>query len=294
MYPWFESPLQDIRKRISTKTLHHGLLFVADKGVGEALMLERVAQLLLCNDSSACGKCKHCLLMAAGSHPDLKIVHSDKPSIGVDLIRSVSEFVNKTAQLGGNKVVIINQVHLMTESASNSLLKTLEEPTKNTYLLLDSHESDSLLATIKSRCEKIRLSLPNSKQALEWLRSQSQEAVTEEGLRAYLYSPIDYLQALSDKALTFSDLQEDLQNCKAGKAQVLTLSDKWEKQAQQAIDWIYQHTSLQYSKMLDDESIVNATQIDHILNECIVIKQKVSQAGINKKLLLQRIFQSCQ
>ena len=106
-------------------------------------------------------------------------VTTEKSQIGVDAIRQTISKVSQTAQLSGNKVVIISQVELMSESASNALLKTLEEPTANTYLLMTSNESQRLLPTILSRCEKRNIALPSFEQSCDWLSAQGVSVPTK-------------------------------------------------------------------------------------------------------------------
>lgn len=291
MYPWFDQIYAQLEARISTNQLHHGLLFVADDGVGEQALINRLAKALVCEHQSACGKCKGCSLFDAQSHPDVKHVVSDKPSIGVDLIRKVSEFVATTAQLMGNKVIVINDIEKMTESASNSLLKTLEEPSANTFLLLSSTQPNALLATIKSRCEKIRLSLPTSEQSFAWLKQQTQQNVDEEGLRAYSHSPIYYLQALEDNSPDYHSFAADLEALSHNQAYPYSLAQKWKQDPAKALKWTYQWSVAQYLMLLHkDSSMHELSEIQELSDACIAVKPKIEQAGINTQLILQGIF----
>lgn len=291
MYPWLQATFNELLQRIEHDKLHHGLLFVADHGVGEQSLIDQLAKSLVCKHKNACSNCKACSLYEAHSHPDVKEVISDKPSIGVDLIRNVTEFVTTTSQLLGNKVIIINDIHKMTESASNSLLKTLEEPSSNTFLLLSSNQPDALLATIKSRCEKIRLSLPSTEQSLAWLSQQSQIAVSEDGLKAYSGSPLLYLKALEDSAPDYHSFADDLQTLYSEHYAATALAQKWQNNPEQALKWTYQWSVAQYSAALQNNaSLAELEEISTISNECVALSAKVNQAGINKLLILQRIF----
>jgi DNA polymerase-3 subunit delta' len=95
-------------------------------------------------------------LLKAGSHPDnfvLEPEEADKP-IKVDQVRELVAFVVQTAQLGGRKVVLIEPVEAMNINASNALLKSLEEPSGDTVLLLVSHQP--------SRCRRSRAAASRS------------------------------------------------------------------------------------------------------------------------------------
>ncbi len=116
------------------------------------------AQALLCtkpNEGSACGLCKSCLLISAQTHPDYLVL----TTTGIDVIRSVIDFCEQTPQCGDKKIIIIPNTHQMNISASNALLKTLEEPPGNSYFLLLTDVPAALPATLRSRCQLIRLPL---------------------------------------------------------------------------------------------------------------------------------------
>ncbi|NVK24596.1 MAG: hypothetical protein HWE10_06690 [Gammaproteobacteria bacterium] len=132
-----------------------------------------LAKTLLCSNKQQtsdgefvqpCQRCHSCELFDAGSHPDFTLVEAEKTSIGVDEIRQTSTFLNKTSQLSGSQVVVLKQADLMTENASNALLKTLEEPTANSYLLLLTDKKRKLLPTILSRCQFLTLDGLSKKQ----------------------------------------------------------------------------------------------------------------------------------
>jgi len=116
-----------------------------------------LSRLLLCRTQpsvtqGACGQCQSCQLFSAQTHPDFLALGQDG-AIGIDEVRKASRFLEKTAQLSGNQVVMLEQVEDMSENAANALLKTLEEPTRGSYLLLLTRDKNSLMATIRSRCQ---------------------------------------------------------------------------------------------------------------------------------------------
>lgn len=300
MYPWLVTIAEQLQHRLRTAQLHHGLLFVADQGVGEEKLISHVTKTLVCTHQNACGKCKACLLYEAHSHPDIRVVVSEKPSIGVDLIRSASEFVNTTSQLLGNKIVVIEHIESMTESASNSLLKTLEEPSQNTFLLLTTNKPNQLLPTITSRCEKIRLPLPSAKESLAWLSKRTEQEVTEEGLSAFSGSPIDYLDSLLSNKSNYLEFNQDLVLLSDGSLSGLALAEKWKNDASIILLWTYQKAVIQYTTLV--ETSINKTihdmkrikGIEALVADCQQANKKIAQAGINKSLILQTIFNKFQ
>ncbi len=146
--------------------LPHALLFVGQSGIGKKLFAHALASSILCSKPNEhgkpCDECHACHLVRAQSHPDIMIIEPEQPgqAIKIDQIREVVHFVNETAMQGGYRVIIINPATAMNINAANALLKTLEEPTAKTVLILLSDQSLRLPATILSRCQKIIFQKP--------------------------------------------------------------------------------------------------------------------------------------
>lgn len=182
VYPWQENLWQQLAGRAQHA---HAYLLHGPVGIGKRALAERLMARLLClspNGLDACGNCKSCHLLAAGTHPDnfvLEPEEADKP-IKVDQVRELVEFVVQTAQLGGRKVVLLEPAEAMNLNAANALLKSLEEPSGNTVLLLISHQPSRLLPTIKSRCVQQACPLPSEAVSLVWLAQALPEQGDEE------------------------------------------------------------------------------------------------------------------
>lgn len=183
LHPW----QQVLWQQLSARKQHaHAYLLHGPQGIGKQDLAQFFAVFLLCQQPSAagaCGQCKACHLWAAGSHPDVFVLEpaTDKKTVGVDDVRELIGFVNKTAQLGGRKVVLIAEppVEDMTLAASNALLKSLEEPAGNTVLLLLSDQPSRLLPTIKSRCVLQACPLPTLEQSRLFLQKNIAGLTTE-------------------------------------------------------------------------------------------------------------------
>src|SRR5690606_8786234 len=176
LLPWQAGLWQQLAQR---RQHAHAYLLHGPAGIGKRRLAERLAHWLLCqqrDNGQPCGQCKGCLLLAAGSHPDLFTLRpaEDKKTVGVDDVRELIDFIAKTAQLGGHKVVLIAEpaAEEMTLAASNALLKSLEEPSRDSVLLLISDQPSRLLPTIKSRCVQQACPSPTRAQSLAWLRQQ--------------------------------------------------------------------------------------------------------------------------
>jgi len=194
-FPWQQALWQQLAGRHQHA---HAYLLHGPQGIGKRALAERLMARLLCqrpHGPDACGECKSCLLLKAGSHPDNYILQPedvDKP-IKVDQVRELVSFVVQTAQLGGRKVVLIEPVEAMNVNASNALLKSLEEPSGDTVLLLVSHQPSRLLPTIKSRCQQVPCPQPDLAQSQAWLAAampDSDEAERSELLSLAAGSPL--------------------------------------------------------------------------------------------------------
>ncbi len=177
LYPWQQPLWQHLQAAIQAGRLAHALLISGTPGMGKRELAEALAQALLCEsrqaDGQACGHCRSCTLYAAGNHPDLMRVEPEEAgkAIGIDRVREVAGFQNLSAQYGRHQVVLIHPAERMNANAANALLKTLEEPSAGTVLLLVSDRPSSLLPTIRSRCQAWPLGLMPA-QAETWLRGQ--------------------------------------------------------------------------------------------------------------------------
>ncbi len=119
------------------------------------------ARVLNCTSKgiSPCGleevPCENCSKIKKSIHPDLLILSSDNKSIKISEIRQITDFVKYGPSGSGWKVIVINGADQMTEEASNSFLKTLEEPLHNILFILTTVRESKILKTIASRCQKL-------------------------------------------------------------------------------------------------------------------------------------------
>ena len=181
-YPWQDQLWQQMAGRAQHA---HAYLLHGPIGIGKRALAERLMATLLCQRPQgldACGQCKSCMLLAAGSHPDNYVLEPEEAdkAIKVDQVRDLVSFVVQTAQMGGRKVVLIEPVESMNINAANALLKSLEEPSGNTVLLLVSHQSSRLLPTVRSRCVQQACPLPSEQMSLEWLAQALPECSEDE------------------------------------------------------------------------------------------------------------------
>jgi DNA polymerase-3 subunit delta' len=180
--PWSTDIWQGLIERYYDAGLPHASLLLGNEGTGKRQLAYKLAKFLLCKSadkktakiSSYCDQCHSCKLMDAGSHPDYFICDQEAKGkqIKVDAVRQLNDFLAKTPQISACQVVQIYPIEAMNLNASNALLKTLEEPSGETYLLLMAERLGSVLPTIRSRAQRINFHPPVAVEALAWLSQQ--------------------------------------------------------------------------------------------------------------------------
>lgn len=241
-YPWQQPIWQSLQLSMHDDKLPHALLFSGIEGVGKVHLAVLLAHKLMCLtvvSELACGKCKSCLLMAAGSHPDLMLIapEAEGKAIKIDTIRQVNDFLSKTPQQGGRKVVLITPAEAMTGGAANALLKSLEEPAGRAHIVLVSHQTSAVLSTIKSRCRLVTFGQPAAADVLPWLTPLAGSRVAPATLLALAGgAPLRAKALLDGDALELhAQLLAGLQSLFEGTKGPLDLAGEWLTQDQQQV-----------------------------------------------------------
>lgn len=175
--PWQMPAWQQLHARMENGTLPHALLVSGAAGTGKAHFAQAFAALALCRhpeNAHACGQCGSCHQLAAAAHPDYHpvTIPEDKTRILVDQIRELAQTLVLTSQHSGRKIALLTPADAMNTNAANSLLKTLEEPSAGTLLLLVTARPARLPATIRSRCLAMRIITPAADTAVQWLNDR--------------------------------------------------------------------------------------------------------------------------
>ncbi len=160
--------------------LHHALLLEGPQGVGKRQLAERLALAVNCEAPPApggyCGACGACRPILAGRHPDVVRVEPDTTkaarTIPVEAIREVIRRAQYHRYSARQRFVILDPAEAMQEPAANALLKTLEEPPDGTGFLVITHNARSLLPTIRSRCQLVRLGTVPTAEIEAWLEGR--------------------------------------------------------------------------------------------------------------------------
>jgi len=176
-YPWQQPLWQQWQGLVTSGRIPHALLIHGAQGTGKAALAWLIAAQQLCEQAGAlpCQQCSACQLMAAGSHPhvyDLGVFQEQK--LTVEAIRDATTSLMHTPVLHGPKIVIMPQAEMMALAAANALLKTLEEPSGHSLLLLTTAWPARLLPTIRSRCQSMAQTVTLTPTLSAWLQAHFQ------------------------------------------------------------------------------------------------------------------------
>ncbi len=221
--PWLDEALRTQRG--------HAVLVHGPQGIGQWQLALTLAQAWLCEAGESggqgaqrpCGRCASCRLVQARSHPDLLVLIPEalqaplgwtladesepadtgsgkkQPSkeIRVEAVRGAVAFAQTTPAREAGKVVVLHPAERMNPISANALLKTLEEPSGRTRFILSCAAPETLLPTIRSRCQAFALQLPPAEAATAWLAQQgvAQPAIV---LAAAGGAPLDALDWLRE------------------------------------------------------------------------------------------------
>ena len=159
-----------LQSTASHERLAHAYLFHGEEAIGKRLMAIRLAQALTCerppetHSLDSCGACRTCLQIEARTHPDFFIIEPDQEQatrqIKIEQVREIEHQIMYRPLIGDRKICLIDDADRMTIGAANALLKTLEEPPAHSLFLLISSRPAALPATIRSRCQALRVTTP--------------------------------------------------------------------------------------------------------------------------------------
>lgn len=324
VFPWQHNIWQLLVQSRARQTLPHAFIFSGLQGVGKSHFTHVLSAWLLCQQPTelgACGQCKSCQLWQAESHPDYRLLEAitdektGKTSrvIKVDQVREVVGFLNKSAQLNGYRVVVIQPADILNINAANSLLKTLEEPGDKIAIILLTDQPLALLPTIRSRCQHFALSVPSLEQAKQWLEPQLKKP-EQAGLLLALTdnAPLAAL-ALQDAAWfqVRAELAQSILAVSEKKSSPLQTSQQWQKNlkadellialvlllADVLLMSLGQENAIKNSDLLPIIRLLAKRLADkHVfeLHEYCLDSQRLVSANIQANLLLDNFWQRLQ
>ena len=192
VYSWLTPVWSEWKKSLDAERFPNSVIVNAPEGLGVDALISQLTDALICTnyESEACGFCHSCELMKSASHPDFHVISPEKEgkSITVDQVRASNRWAQESSQLGGLRVILLEPAEAMNESASNALLKTLEEPPSQCIFILSTRNSNRLMPTIISRCQQFNVVSPQLEAGSAWLDGEVGKAVPP------------YILALNDNA----------------------------------------------------------------------------------------------
>ncbi|WP_188456166.1 DNA polymerase III subunit delta' [Virgibacillus oceani] len=171
MRTWSDvAEVQPLASRIITNSImknriSHAYLIQGERGTGKEEIATLLAKYLFCeniNGTEPCQQCNACKRIASGNHPDVHWIEPDGLSIKKDQIDQLQKEFSYSGLESNRKVYIIKDADTLTANAANRILKFLEEPSKETTAIMLTENGQSIISTIRSRCQIIDLQPLNS------------------------------------------------------------------------------------------------------------------------------------
>jgi DNA polymerase III subunit delta' len=232
--PWLKDAQQRMRTAFQAGRLPHSLLLLSAPGLGAERLADWITALALCESPGErpCDSCASCRLLRSDTHPDVHAVRleEDAQQIKVDQVRELIDSLTLKSYRGGYKVGVIEGAEALNANGANAFLKTLEEPSARTMLIMIARPNHRLPATIASRCLRLSLRPPSTDAAIEWLKANSAAAAQRWDAALALAGGAPLL-AMQLDAEGLSEIDADMRRSMAelsqGSVDITLLADRW-------------------------------------------------------------------
>lgn len=189
----YSSLIENFKNRCSNGNLSHAQLISGEDGIGKSILAEILGKLILNGDINR-------------EYVDIINYKPSKASFGVDDVREIIDEVNKKPFEGDKKVIIIHQGNKLTIQAQNALLKTIEEPPTEVYIIILCESLELILDTIKSRCEIYKLTPLTKDELYKYIAIKGYDYSEEEKASAIAFS--EGIPGRIDRYFSDTELQE--------------------------------------------------------------------------------------
>lgn len=334
-FDWLHTRFNELSR--DYQNMHHSQLISGPKGIGKAAFAVALSKLLLCqqptstqNGHSACNQCQDCRLFAAGTHPDFHLICSENlldsgylqeagafalryhdsvarakrtqasQFITIEQIRRLIRQFTEQPHISTRKVALLVDAETMNVNAANSLLKLLEEPPANSFILLVSSTPGLLLPTIRSRVIWQRLPAPEAEQGRQWLQKNS---VTLPANDSHLVqSPVLCRHQFTQGQLAIRDtIGQTIKSVFLGKLNAVEAASALNKEAfadvitvldeftQQLIKYVFK------KKQNGSEKVTSHTaQSAFLFYDEVLYYRQLQKESINKQLALEALLTKLQ
>lgn len=252
---------QTLQNAITTDRVHHAFLFTGARGVGKTSAARIFAKALNCQlgiTTTPCGTCPSCMDITASQGIDVLEIDGASHN-GVDDIRELREAVRYLPSQARYKIIIIDEVHMLSKSAFNALLKTLEEPPAHVKFIFATTEPHRIPLTILSRCQRFdfkKIALPALVARLRYIVDQEGVSISDAGLAAIArqgggsmrdaLSTLDQVIACCGQQIDEETLQQLLGQV-GSQLLLATLNAIFQRQPGAALGLVHQVDDLGYS-----------------------------------------------
>ncbi|RTR39618.1 DNA polymerase III subunit delta' [Shewanella canadensis] len=282
--PWLTPVIGDFCEQLKSQHIGHAYLVGVHSGYGGEILSLAFAKAALCQtvtSQGACGFCKACLLVEANNHPDFYHIVADGNQIKVDQVRELCRKLTATSQQGGRRVAVISNCEKLNQASANALLKTLEEPGKETLLLLQSDTPSRLMATISSRCQRIHFQAPTREEIKAWLPQGAGVKSDVTWCLPVMGGPLELANALEgDRYAALLQLRKDWSQSLSSGHLCANLININEKQVSDALKVLY---------LLLRQKLVKQTELDALLRVRITEFSAKVMATYHRLLLMPNV-----
>jgi DNA polymerase-3 subunit delta' len=302
-----------LQKAMSQGRLGQSYIFSGLAAIGKKTLALEFARAMNCEKLStlhdSCGLCPSCRKMISGNHPDMHIIETQSQFIRIDAIRAIQEQMTFKPLEGGKRIFIINDADKMNEQAANALLKTLEEPSIDNFLILITARPYWLPQTILSRCRQLRFTPLSAETVARFLVEKMEIDKTQASLLANLSggSIGEALDLKTEEMIVFrSELGRQLEDGASDPMNRLMLAsflgqDKEEIRQGLHILKTFFRDAIAYKETASDAMVINADQLPLVaalaarlsgqqLLSNIALAEKSSETiemNVNKSLTLE-------
>ncbi len=263
-----DNTVKALTQALDTARLHHAYLFTGTRGIGKTSLARLLAKCVCCiqgPSSKPCGQCQACTQIPLGRYLDLMEIDAASRT-KVEDTRELLETLHYPAILGHYKIILIDEVHMLSGHSFNALLKTLEEPPEHLIFILATTEPEKLPSTIVSRCLQFHLKPVSVEHLLpylaEILRTEKID-FTEEALRLIAESAAGSIRdalSLLDQCIAFCEghIEQDKVAALLGRATDSALQALFKALAQKDAQSIFKlirelaDKNLDFSRILED------------------------------------------
>ena len=318
LYPWQQQPWDNLVSRSKNQNIPHGLLLTGHSGNGKYAFARNFAKYLLCvnkqQNSQPCNQCQPCDWFDNNAHPDMNEIFPQGKAevIKVDQIRELCQKLSLTSHGSGYQIAIIYPAERMNVNAANSLLKSLEEPGRDTLFILVSDHPGELPATIRSRCQTITMATPSFEGASDWLQQQgiSGPQHIQSLLSIASGAPLAALRIENEKYLEQrAALIHELTEVISNQTQLVPTAEKWSKQdmnlvCQWLLSWVNDMIKMRFNldqgclrnldvqkQLINLNNKLNLTLLFKVHDQLFLAQQSLNRSA-NRQMLAESILLS--